>query len=291
MRLSAFTDILDRSFEDALDALASIGLDTIDLRSRIDNDNVDTLTGAAARRVAEAISSRGLRVASVASWGVNTLNGEYDPADVGHRQAMRARTAHLAELAAMLKAPHVRVYSFKRPVDRAITEHDRADNAVFLSELAAVCGRFDRTLLIENEPPTLTSTCVELGDLMRRDVPDNLRINWDIVNGWRADEIPWADGVFEAIRGCVGQVHVKGARAQSDGRFATMALPGQDDVPHARLLGRLRTSGFDGVITIDPHYPQFLPEDRLTGHEDPVLEVVRLTVGYLRGMIHEPPGS
>lgn len=287
MRLSAFTDILSQPFDAALDALRQVGLTTIDLRSRIGEHSVDTLAGEAVRHVKDAVTSRRLAVGCVASWGVNPLDGRYDPADSAYRQAMRLRTAHLARLAQIMDAPHVRVYSFKRPSQRAVTEEDRAGNAAFLAELAEICGRAGRTLVIENEPPTLTSTCAELGDLMRRDVPDNLRVNWDIVNGWRAGEIPWADGAFDAIRGRVAHVHVKGARARPDGGFAAMALPGADDVPHPRLLSMLRDSGFRGIATIDPHYGQFAPEDRLEGCEDPVLEVVSRTTAYLKRLMRD----
>jgi len=288
MIFSAFTDILERPFEEALDALADLGFSTVDLRSKLgDGHNVDTLTGAAATRVRNALAGRGLHVASVASWGVNPMDGRYEPAAPAYRQAMRERVAHLADLATRVGAPHVRVYSFKRPplADAApITDAAlRADNAAFLCELADVCAAQSRILLVENEPPTLTATVAELGDLMRRACHDHLRVNWDIVNGWRAGEVPWAEGVFDPIAGHVAQVHVKGARAAADGTaFATMALPGRDDVPHAAVFRALRASGFDGVMTIDPHYGQFAPADKLTHVADPVLEVVRQTMQFLQ---------
>ena len=96
MRLSAFTDILDHPFETSLDALASIGLTMVDLRSKIGGDNVDTLSGAAVERVQQAVAARGLAVGCVASWGVNPMHGDYDHNDSGYRRTMRDRTAHLA---------------------------------------------------------------------------------------------------------------------------------------------------------------------------------------------------
>lgn len=286
IRLSAFTDVLDCPLEAALDALTGIGLSTIDLRSKIGGDNVDILAGTAAQRAQDAIAVRGLSVGCVASWGVNPMSGDYDPADAAYRQQMRERTKHLANLAQMLGARHVRVYSFKRPAGE-ITEVQRADNAAFLAELAHICAERERVLVIENEPPTLTATVAELGDLMRRDVPANLKLNWDIVNGWRAGELPWNAGVFEQIAGHVAHVHVKGARAHTDGSFATMAVPGQDDVPHRELMQKLLDSGFDGVITIDPHYGQFAEKDKLTDVADPVLEVVRRTKEYLQQIMKD----
>src|SRR3954452_22723897 len=140
MRISAFTDILDRPFEAALDALAGLGLRTVDLRSRLGALSVDTLEGAPVRQVAQAIAVRGLEVGCVASWGVNPMSGDYDPADPEYRRAMRQRTEQLAALAEELGAANVRVYSFKRPgrvgeASPPVTEADRADNAAFLAEL------------------------------------------------------------------------------------------------------------------------------------------------------------
>jgi sugar phosphate isomerase/epimerase len=67
-----------------------------------------------------------------------------------------------------------------------------------------------------------------------------------------------------------------------------MAIPGEDDVPHAVLLKRLQKSGFNGVLTIDPHYNQFAPEDRLDNVPNAVLEVVRRTITFLNGALkHE----
>ncbi|HUW82095.1 MAG TPA: hypothetical protein VMZ31_04765 [Phycisphaerae bacterium] len=105
-----------------------------------------------------------------------------------------------------------------------------------------------------------------------------------MVNGWRAGEPPWAPGVFDQIAGHIAHIHVKGARAAPDGSFATMAVPGRDDVPHAELLGALDRSGFDGTVTIDPHYGQFAEADKLTDVEEPVLEVVRQTLAYLQSV-------
>ena len=89
------------------------------------------------------------------------------------------------------------------------------------------------------------------------------------------------------IAGQVVQVHIKGARANPDGSFHAMALPGADDVPHAALIGRLHDSGFDGILTIDPHYNQFAPECRLDNVPHPVYEVVLRTITFLNGILNQ----
>jgi len=55
-------------------------------------------------------------------------------------------------------------------------------------------------------------------------------------------------------------------------------------VPHSELLAALARSGFDGIVTIDPHYGQFAEADKLTDVEEPVLDVVRQTLDYLHSI-------
>ena len=111
-----------------------------------------------------------------------------------------------------------------------------------------------------------------------------LRINWDIVNGWRASELPWGNSVFSHIKGYVSQVHVKGARANLDGSYRSMAQPGLDDVPHENLFSMLHESGFCGTVTIDPHYDQFDEKDRVHSHS-PVLDVAKSSRAFLLRII------
>jgi quercetin dioxygenase-like cupin family protein len=72
-------------------------------------------------------------------------------------------------------------------------------------------------------------------------------------------------------------------------------------VPHLYLLQRLAETGFDGIVTIDPHYGDFAAADRITGpfagigtagsklppNSQEVLEVVRRTQVYLQGLLRE----
>ena len=286
MELSVFADVLDASFDAALDKAAGIGLRAVDLRTKLDGHTVDTIDTPGVARIAAQLERRGFSAASIASWGVNPISGDYDPRDPDYRRRMKERVQHLAELARNLNSQNVRVYSFKRPPQSSVvTDADYASNAAFLSELADIAAKSGRTLVIENEPPNLSATCKEMGDLMRRSGHPALRINWDIVNGWTAGEIPWKGDVFNAIAGYVAHVHIKGARANADGSFASMALPGADDVPHAELVRKLWRSGYRGYLSIDPHYHQFAEADKLSGVADATLEVVRRTHRYFTKLI------
>ena len=226
--------------------------------------------------------------ACIASHAVNPLSGDYSIGQRNYRRAMRDRIIHLAEMADLFSAPHICIYSFKRPLER-ITAIHRVDNAVFLADMSEICARRGKVLLVANAPRTLTSTCAELADLMQRCIPPSLRISWDIVSGWRSGEIPWGEGVFEPIADYVMRVHTAGARAKPDGSFAAFTIPGSGNVSHKEIFQKLLKSGFDGTIAIDPHYGQFAEADQLTGIADPIVEVLRRSLAYLQDLLKQLP--
>jgi 3-dehydroshikimate dehydratase len=284
MHFSVFTDVLARPFDESLDALMGLGLDTIDLRCPFDGETAEMIPDGLLQSMHEAVRHRKLSVSCVASHDVNPLNGDYRPGDRAYRRAMRDRVIRLVEIADLFEAPHVCIYSFKRPMER-ITGIHRADNALFLADMSQICARQGKLLVVENEPHTLTSTCAELANLMQRCIPPSLRISWDIVSGWRAGEIPWGQDVFESVADYVMRVHVAGARANPDGSFASMTIPGTGDIPHEEIFRKLLAKGFDGTIAIDPHYHTFPEADQLTGVADPVVEVLRRSLAYFQDLL------
>ncbi len=286
MRFSVFTDVLARPFEQALDALAGLGLQTVDLRCPFDGETAEMLPDSMVQAMQKAVAGRDLSVSCVASQAINPLSGDYSPGDRNYRRVVRDRIIHLTEMADLFGADHVCIYSFKRPIDR-ITPSHRADNAAFLADLSEICARRGRLLLVENEPRTLTSTCAELSDLMQRCIPPSLRISWDVVANWRAGEIPWAGGVFEPIGQYVIRVHEAGARARPDGTFASQTVVGAGDVPHREIFRMLLATGFDGTIAIDPHYGQIADPDRPVEVDDPILEILRRSLAYLRDLLQQ----
>jgi 3-dehydroshikimate dehydratase len=283
MKLSVFTDIFAGDFDDALKTVSSLGFTQVDLRSRIGEYNVDTLPRSEFAALRKKIESHGLSVACVASWGVNPGHGKYEALSAEHRRKSRENVEHLVELSSAVGCRHIRVYSLKRP-QGPLTEEYLNYNATMLSEFAAIASAKNCVLVIENEPFAVTGTCVELADLMRRKISPSLKVNWDIVNGWRMGEQPWTPGRLDGLRGEIVHAHVKGARGTPDGKFASMALPGADELSHAQIFEMLYAAGFDGTVTIDPHYSEFNDADKLHVAGDPVIEVVRWTKTFLENL-------
>ncbi len=292
MRISAFTDILPEGFDEAFGVLTGeIGLRAIDLRSRIGAFSVDTLPRREAERIARRAGEAGVAVTCVASWGVHGLGGGEEQRGPAYREEIRQRVRHLCETARIVGAANVRVYAMYRPEGfdawpGARQEALRRENAGVLRGLCDIAAEYERTLVIENEPPTLCATTGEMADLMARVDHPAAGLNWDIVNGWRAGEYPWP-ARYELIRGHVRQVHIKGAVAGDGGGFGSFAIPGEDGFPHQAILRSVRADGAARAITIDPHYPQFDERFKLHGDPEPVRTVVSRTLSFIEGVLED----
>ncbi|NGM84704.1 sugar phosphate isomerase/epimerase [Paenibacillus sp. 7124] len=280
MKFSVFTDMLGfDSFSHALMAAAELGFSSIDLRAKLDGDTIDTISLEKAKELKTQIDQHGLHVSSVSSWAVNScaFSGppKYDSHDEGHHQQMTEVLDRLFDLADIFDAPHVRIYSLHRPegFDEWTDELKEAEyryNASIMRRHAEHAERRGEMLLVENEPPTMSSNAKELGLLIRYADHPRLKINWDILNGWRAGEYPTVEA-YEHVKEYVWQTHIKGAYRKPDsakegnpfGEFGNFAIPGQDDYDHKPVMSAIAKHDPQAVMTIDPHYPSLDEKDKL----------------------------
>ncbi|MFD1776070.1 sugar phosphate isomerase/epimerase family protein [Paenibacillus rhizophilus] len=280
MKFSVFTDMLGfETFSDALKAAAELGFSSIDLRAKLDGDTIDTISLEKAKELKTQIDQHGLQVSSVSSWAVNScaFSGppKYDSHDEGHHRQMTEVLDRLFDLADIFDAPHVRVYSLHRPegFDQWTDEQKEAEyryNASIMRRHAEHAERRGKMLLVENEPPTMSCNAKELGLLIRYADHPGLKINWDILNGWRAGEYP-TEEAYEHVKEYVWQTHIKGAYRKADsatddnpfGEFGNFAIPGQDDYDHKPVMSAIAKHDPQAVMTIDPHYPSLDEKDKL----------------------------
>lgn len=185
-------------------------------------------------------------------------------------QQVRETLARLSRVARILGARLIRVYSFGRgaPCVRLIEE---------LRAWGGMAKATDITLAVENEvAPAAVGTATELEVLLNEVDHPAVRANRDIDNGWRSGELPTV-AYARLLAGKVAGLHIKGARPDRDGakKFGAMALPGADAFDHVGIFRALKENGFDGVMTMDPHYGEFRPGDQLRDCAAPCSEIVR----------------
>jgi L-ribulose-5-phosphate 3-epimerase len=266
-RLGAVTDEISADFERALAIIGGWGLEDVEIHTLWDT-HIEALTDDEVARLQEVLARRGMRPAVLASTVFLRcrLGGGEPPEDWSERFHSVAGTYddHLAWLercltiAQRLAAPFVRIFGFWP--DGAPTEAVFADISARLREPVQMAADAGVTLALENCPHTcLDHTRRALRVLRAIDSPW-LRLLWDPSNAYRNGEIDVVDTIAEALP-YVAHVHVKGVIVEGDRREYT--APEKGGVDFRRLLRELLEAGYDGVVSMEPHYA--LPETGIEG--------------------------
>jgi sugar phosphate isomerase/epimerase len=286
LRLCAITDEISREFEAALQLLGEWGLKNAEIHTLWDT-SIELLTEPQVGRLERLLAEHDLRPAVLDSTAFLrcVLDGGSPPASWSKRFQSLAGNydQHLAWLegclgtARRLGAPLVRIFGFWRegPTTEAVIREigHRLQPAV---EMAASAGV---VLALETCPHTyLDQTRPTLEVLRTLDSPW-LRLLWDPCNAFRSGDTDVVDLVAEAFP-YLAHLHVKGILVGEnlpDGhRYVTI---GRGQVDFRLLLGRLVSAGYEGLVSLEPHYA--LPRSGLEGAARESFESLR---GILAGL-------
>lgn len=298
MKFSIVTDMLgNESFEETLQLSKDLGFDYIDLRGKLNGDTIDTISYDKALELSKIIEKYGLQVNTLTSWAVNPCAfggpSKYDNFDENHHSNMSKVLNRLFDLADIFSAQYVRVYPLNRKQNHHLlsaTEQEREfeNTANVLRNHAEHARKRNKTLLIENEPPTLANTTEDLGKLIKAINHPNAKVNWDIVNCWRVGDYATIEK-YQELKGYVASTHLKGAKraensissAMPNGMFGHFAIAGKDDFDHTPIMRELLTHDPNVILSIDTHYPEFKDEDKIGE-----VEVVKMTKEYFEQIIN-----
>ncbi|NWG76157.1 MAG: hypothetical protein HXY24_16415 [Rubrivivax sp.] len=201
---------------------------------------------------------------------------------------------HVSELATPIGA-RVRLFSSGRPgvrsgpeaFDEPVDELLEVEAGRLRDCLRALAdGGLHGGAMLEAEPYSIANTVARQARLFEFAGADDIGYNWDFVNCWMGGEHPWPEP-WRHLAGRLRGIHYKGARAVAGEpwRYASQALPGDDDLSHRAIWATLAASGFDGPITVDPHYGHFAPRDRLVPvPANPEAEICRRTLQTMRAL-------
>lgn len=246
-------------------AAGAAGFEGLELRGDVDSMPLTQLPLAEFRELCIAAAEVGLSITTLALGTMQGLVGELDG------------LKRVGELAAVAGA-RVRLFSSARP--------DRSNPELFLEEpepdwLEAeairlrTCAHTIREtgggvlVMLEAEPYSIANTIARQAALIEVAGVPEVGFNWDFVNCWRGGEYPWPE-TWEQLSGKLYGVHMKGAcaRCRAPQLYASQAVPLLDDLPHLAIWTTLAGTGFDGPITVDPHYQDFAEGDRFEPEPD-----------------------
>ncbi len=243
-KLAAFADEADGRLAEQIKAMTKNGIDFLEIRG-VDGENISDITIEKAKEVRRQLEDAGL--------GVWSLGSPYGKTGIGDDfSAHLDKFKHGLELADILGAKHIRMFSFYVPSDDA--ERYRDEVMSCLGQFVEAAKGSDVILCHENEKGIygdIASRCAEI----HREFP-SLKAVFDPANFIQCGQDTKA--AWELISPYVEYMHIKDA--MDDGSVVP-AGKGVGNLPY--LLGNYKGS----VLTLEPHLSVFDGFDKLEGSE------------------------
>jgi len=270
-RISAITDEIARSPEDAIAFIKQYGLQWVELRGvpGAKKRRYSELPAAELKQAARQFADNGIRVSFLnTSLLKYTLPGT-EPADkkFRDRDAAQKYKTHLDSLRHALEAAHilgvdkVRVFTFRRVKDPPALLPRIVDTLAEMVEIAAAAKIH---LLVENEASTNVATCAELAALLQRLPSPWFGANWDALNGTRYQEPPFPDGYAKLPKQRIGNVQIKGKSV----------LPAYGQLlDWAAIFAALARDGYQGECGLETH---IFGEGQIQASHDSMKAILRI---------------
>jgi sugar phosphate isomerase/epimerase len=251
--LSGFIDEISDDFSEQCKVAAGLGLGYVEVRSAWGTNILDLDTGQLGM-VQETVQTYGLQVSSIGSpIGKIMIDDDFAP----HLERMR----HAVEVAHLLQAPFIRIFSFFIP---AGTDPDSRRDEVLgrMSALADVAKGADVILVHENEKDIYGDIPRRCLDIVTSVSAPQLQLAWDPANFVQVGVRPFTEG-YSMLRPHVSYIQIKDALL-ADGSVV-VAGAGDGEVPET--VRALRADGFDGFFSLEPHLGEYTAYGALSGPE------------------------
>jgi sugar phosphate isomerase/epimerase len=259
IRLAAITDEFSPDVEAALDAMSSVGMTGVELRT-VEGRNIVDLDDAAIDGVCRQVEARGMTVVSIASPILKCVLPGGPAIDTRFQQdAFASRhtygdqprlTERAFQIADRTGARIIRVFSYWRTVDP-----DRVfdDVVVALRRLADAAAPRGITIGLENEHACNIATGEETARVMAAIDHPALGVIWDPANALVAGEVPYPAGYRHLPPARVTHVHAKDCDVQ--GHTPTWGPIGEMSVDWIGQIAALKKDGYAGWISLETHWP------------------------------------
>jgi sugar phosphate isomerase/epimerase len=241
--LSAFGDEIASDLEEQLATLNELNINGLDLRGAW-GTNIVHMSDEQVQHARQLCDDHGVTVQCIGSpIGKSPLD---DPIENELSNLDR-----IIEVAGMLGTSHIRMFSFY-PADTSTNAHydqyvdQTIDRLAQLVEKASAAGC---VLLHENEKEIVGDTPERCSTLHNALHGPHFRFIWDPANFVQVGVAGQVDRYWDMLSPYIGYVHIKDARL-ADG---TVTPAGEGDGQVKELLLKLQVSGYEGVLSLEPH--------------------------------------
>ena len=251
--LSGFVDEISDDFAQQCKVAAGLGLRFVEVRSAW-GINILDLDTSQLNTLQETLASNDLQVSSIGSpIGKISIDDDFPP----HLERMR----HAVEVAEILQAPYIRLFSFFIPEG---TDPDSRRDEVLsrMATLADAAADSDVILVHENEKEIYGDIPRRCLDIVTSVSSPRLQLAWDPANFVQVGVRPFTEG-YAMLRPHVSYIQIKDALL-ADG---SVVVAGAGDGEVAETVRALRADGFDGFFSLEPHLGEYTAYGALSGPE------------------------
>ena len=242
MRISGFADEISADFEKQLEVLKRLGLSYMEIRG-VNGKGIDTYEVSQVKEIKKSLDMAGIEISSLASpIGKIDIRQGFEE----HYEHFK----HVVELAHILKAPYIRMFSFFMPPDQDVQKYEgevleRLGKMVSYDELGEI------QLLHENEKDIFGDTAARCLKIMQAFSKEGLKMAFDFANFVQCGQN--TEEAFELLGDYVAYVHIKDAVAQTK----AIVPAGQGDGQIESILKKLKERGYNGFLSLEPHLTEF----------------------------------
>jgi sugar phosphate isomerase/epimerase len=268
MTISAFGDETAVDFEEQLQLLTALGIKKIDVRTAW-GVNCAEFTDEHLEKINALCEQYGVEVACIGSpIGKSPIQEDI--------RMESDRVRFVANVAKQLGTKNIRIFSFYPEGD--VTADVMQDSIQRLQTLTAIAEELDVQLLLENEKELVGDVPARCLEIMQAIDSDHIKFIWDPANFVQCGAEEQVATWWDELSPYIGYIHIKDALL-ADG---AVTPAGEGDGQVALLLAKLLESGYDDVLSLEPH---LAVAGHSTGYSGP--EGMNVAVTALRKLMNE----
>lgn len=245
-RISCFADEISPEFSRQIEVMKRLGISFMEIRG-VNGRGADTYRVEEVKELKKQLDDAGIRISSLASpIGKIDIRQEFKP----HLEHFK----HVVELAHILEAPYIRMFSFFMPAGESrenCEKYYQEEVWKRLGLMTAYDGLGDVILLHENEKDIYGDTMERCRELMERFYGKQFQMAFDFANFIQCGQNP--RDAYEQLKDFIGYIHIKDA-VMATGQIVPA---GEGDGQIGQILKQLFADGYDGFLSLEPHLTEF----------------------------------
>lgn len=240
--ISGFADEIDANLSKQIEVIKRLGISHIEMRG-VNGKGLVEYTLDEVKGIKKTLDNEGIKLSAVGSpIGKIKITDDFEP----HFELFK----HTVEIAKIMETPFIRMFSFFMPEDE---EPACYKEEVFrrLERFVSYAQEHGIILLHENEKEIYGDVASRCQEIMEEFYCDNFKAVFDFANFVQCQQDTME--AYEMMKPYIAYIHIKDACAEN----GNVVPAGLGDGNVKDILKKLLESGYQGVLSLEPHLIDF----------------------------------